>query len=84
MGRLALGDTTLARVRVMLREGFLEDALTERDNAEDWADRLAAFFDEGIGEHSALNNPWRNALDLLDEAQSEMTDKELKNDQSAS
>lgn len=50
----------------------LDDALTqtieERDNAIEWADRLAyAIAPESvIGEHSSLNNPWQNAIDAAD------------------
>lgn len=45
-------------------EGTLID---QRDNAEDWADRLAYAIApvEVIGEHSSSNNPWWNALALL-------------------
>ena len=44
--------------------------LADRDVKEEWADQLAnaiaAHFREDIGEHSNLNNPWRNALELIE------------------
>ena len=44
--------------------------LCERDDADGWAGRLAdaiaAHMREDIGEHSNLNNPWANALELID------------------
>ena len=41
--------------------------IDERDEAQEWADRLAAVAGgpEAIGEHSNANNPWANALELL-------------------
>jgi hypothetical protein len=41
------------------------DVIDERDNAQEWADKLAyAIAPESvIGEHSSSNNPWANALD---------------------
>lgn len=43
--------------------------LEQRDHAEEWADRLAlaiaVHMDEDPGEHSNLNNPWANALNLI-------------------
>jgi hypothetical protein len=43
--------------------------IDERDAAIEWADRLAeaiaGYFSSDIGEHSNLNDPWRNALDLV-------------------
>lgn len=48
----------------------VQKILEERDNAEEWADKLAnaiaAHVSEDIGEHSNLNNPWANALALID------------------
>jgi len=47
-------------------------ALTERDEYHDMADKLAEgialHFDGDIGEHSSSNSPWDRALDLLDSA----------------
>jgi len=39
--------------------------IDERDEAEAWADRLAAAIApvDVLGEHSSANNPWQNALD---------------------
>lgn len=41
--------------------------IDERDEAQEWADRLAAVAGgpDVIGEHSNANNPWANALELL-------------------
>lgn len=46
-------------------ERDLDQALAERDEAQEWADRLAYAIApiEVIGEHTSLNNPWQNALD---------------------
>jgi len=46
-------------------ERQMTEALRERDEAEEWADRLAYALApiEVIGEHSSGNNPWQNALD---------------------
>lgn len=45
-------------------------ALEERDSYHDWADKLAgaiaSHMREEIGEHSSANNPWANALNLID------------------
>ena len=50
----------------------LTQALTERDEYHDMADKLAEgialHFDGDIGEHSSSNSPWDRALDLLDSA----------------
>jgi hypothetical protein len=50
----------------------LIQALTERDEYHDVADKLAEgialHFDGDIGEHSSSNSPWDRALDLLDSA----------------
>ena len=44
--------------------------MEERDNAEEWADKLAhaigRHFVEEVGEHSSANNPWKNALELIE------------------
>ncbi len=45
-------------------------ALAERDCYHEWADQLAdaigRHFVEEIGEHSSSNNPWKNALELIE------------------
>lgn len=45
-----------------------ERTIDQRDNAEEWADKLAYAIGtiEEIGEHSSSNNPWREALDIFD------------------
>ena len=47
------------------------ELIDERDDAEDWADRLAAALAPADvrGEHSSANNPWQNALDYADRQQ---------------
>lgn len=48
-------------IRALANPAIIE----ERDRAEEWADRLAyAIGGAAIGEHSNLNNPWQNALDM--------------------
>lgn len=48
-----------------LSEAEAEQILRERDEAAEWADKLANAIGNGAeGEHSNLNNPWQNALDL--------------------
>ena len=48
-------------------EGEMLQLIDQRDEAQEWADRLAACAGgpEVIGEHSNTNSPWANALDLL-------------------
>ena len=48
-------------------ERAVTEVLTERDEAQEWADRLAAVAGgpEVIGEHSNMNNPWANAHVVL-------------------
>lgn len=50
----------------------MDDTLTQRDQAEAWADRLARaigiHFDVDVGEHSNTNNPWAEALDVIESA----------------
>ena len=52
-----------------LEEDCLQ-VIDERDRYHDWADKLAqaiaAHMCENIGEHSSSNNPWANALELID------------------
>lgn len=44
--------------------------LAERDCYHEWADQLAdaigRHFVEEVGEHSSANNPWKNALELIE------------------
>lgn len=46
-----------------------DQLLTERDRAQEAADELssaiAAYFDVDIGEHSNLNDPWAEALEVI-------------------
>ncbi len=46
--------------------------IDDRDKAQDAADKLAdaiaTLFGEEIGEHSNLNCPWYNALEIIEEA----------------
>lgn len=56
-----------------LTEGECADCLQlldERDDAQEWADELAArianILGVEIGEHSNLNNPWQQACDFAD------------------
>ena len=57
----------LQRERDKLDRDF-DQALEERDNFHEWADKLAyRLFDvEDIGEHSSMNNPWQKAVEALD------------------
>lgn len=61
------------------------EVIDERDNAEQWADRLAYAIApvEVIGEHSSGNNPWANALDLFASRQSADRDTETAADEFA-
>lgn len=45
------------------------EIIAERDQYHDWADTLAYAVAplEEIGEHSNVNNPWQNALDILEQ-----------------
>ena len=72
-----LKDDTIAILTASLAEPSEPDkdliqALTERDEYHDVADKLAdgiaLHFDGDIGEHSSSNSPWDRALDLLDSA----------------
>lgn len=46
-----------------------QDTISRRDFAEDWADKLAYAIEseEVLGEHSNANNPWGNALALIED-----------------
>ncbi len=58
------------RARVAEAEQALADTLDERDQYHEMADKLAdaiaAHFGEDIGEHSNLNCPWTQALELIE------------------
>lgn len=49
----------------------LDQALEERDSAEEWADKFAytigAKLGIDVGEHSSMNSPWVNAYEALDD-----------------
>jgi hypothetical protein len=67
----ALASNKAAAVAVGPTDDVLWDqALTERDNYHEWADKLAnaiaEHFGIEIGEHSSANNPWSVALDTLE------------------
>jgi hypothetical protein len=51
-------------------ERELDQAMKERDEAEEWADKLAdavaTFLGADFGEHSSGNFPWQNAIEALD------------------
>lgn len=51
-------------------DALWDQTLRERDNYHDWADKLAnaiaARFNVDIGEHSNVNNPWREALEAIE------------------
>jgi hypothetical protein len=59
----------------VIRETELEQIIDERDNYHEWADKLAYtiadMLNTTIGEHSSINDPWQNALELLEEFISE-------------
>lgn len=48
--------------------------IADRDRCEDWADRLAdviaSYTGADIGEHTSANNPWANAIEALEAAES--------------
>lgn len=60
-----------AEERLKAEERSHEDTVQQRDDAEEWADRLAHLiavtFNLSIGEHSNVNNPWHNAAEYLDD-----------------
>lgn len=53
------------------QEAAENQALTERDTAEEQRDqlvsKLAGYLGLDFGEHSSANDPWQNAMDALDE-----------------
>lgn len=47
----------------------ITEVIKERDQCEAWADKLShAIGGTGIGEHSNINNPWANALEIAESA----------------
>ena len=68
-------ETLMARVKELENALAKEEhdhmgTLGQRDQCYEWADKfadaIAAHFREDIGEHSNLNDPWRNAYELID------------------
>lgn len=62
-----LADREDAHTEVASLTEDLAAVMAERDDFHEWADRLAYAIapQEVIGEHSAMNDPWRNALSLV-------------------
>jgi len=56
---------TLATITAVEHERALTEEVERRDEAEEWADKLAAALAPPniVGEHSLKNHPWRNALE---------------------
>jgi len=66
-------DRDEARAAREAAEAEVAAVIDERDNAQDWADKLSwaiAPLDE-IGEHSNANNPWANAVEIGDQARAD-------------
>lgn len=67
---IALSSLVRDRARVAEAEQVLADTLDERDQyheiADKLADAIAAHFGDDIGEHSNLNCPWTQALELIE------------------
>lgn len=59
-----------AAAALAAEEAAHADTIDQRDEAQEWADRLAYSIAsvEVIGEHSSANNPWENALDVTERA----------------
>jgi hypothetical protein len=53
---------------IEISEKDVEQIIKERDEAIEWADKLAYLIapQSVIGEHSSSNNPWKNAADYLE------------------
>jgi hypothetical protein len=72
--RLRMNNTALSTSPLLDKndqtEGEIDRLIDQRDNAEEWADRLAnaiaQHFDVDVGEHSSLNNPWNEALTAIE------------------
>lgn len=56
------------------RDTEICELIADRDRCEDWADRLAdviaSYTGADIGEHTSANNPWANAIEALEAAES--------------
>lgn len=54
--------------------------IIQRENyravADILAERISKYFDHSIGEHSNINNPWQNAIDVIDKAIAQREGKE--------
>jgi len=49
-------------------EAALGQVIDQRDSYHEWADRLAyAIGGSEIGEHSSINNPWQNAIEMAED-----------------
>jgi hypothetical protein len=53
---------------IEISEEDVEQIIKERDEAIEWADKLAYLIAPRsvIGGHSSSNNPWKNAADYLE------------------
>lgn len=58
---------------------YLNQALEERDSAEEWADKFAytisAKLGIDVGEHSNMNSPWVNAYEALDDLTTQLPEE---------
>lgn len=62
--RAEAAESKLAQYEAQ-HEKEMTEVIKERDQCEAWADKLAhAIGGEAIGEHSNMNNPWANALEI--------------------
>lgn len=67
-----LAHIAALKAQVAAEEKVVEQVIDERDQAQEWADKLAhAIGGDAIGEHSNMNNPWQNALDIAEAAEAE-------------
>ncbi len=68
-------ELTELQAKLDASDEAVNEELTDRDNAVEWADKLAAAIDNGegfIGEHSNVNNPWKGAVELCEIMQDEL------------
>ena len=70
----ALSHTARAVAAAVEKERASEmDTIRDRDQYHEWADKLAdaiaKYFGRDIGEHSNVNCPWDEALDVIEEAE---------------
>jgi hypothetical protein len=72
LARAEAAEASVARLTEALRaeQQAHEQTVAERDNAQEWADKLAyaVASEDVIGEHTNMNEPWANALKLLADA----------------